>query len=141
MQTPELAQLKRMSVKKNMLLGNLSNEEKILLLSAISLCILSKTSFNEIQVNELLSNWLTQTNSFLSIDCAELRRTLIDYGFWQRDAYGTKYSRIEPTEMFNSDLKHYLKLFEKIDLVKEIIQHQKEILNERQRKKALYTFG
>jgi hypothetical protein len=48
---------------------------------------------NERQANERIQNWLLGPGAHLDVDFVTVRRALIDEGFWDREAGGTRYRR------------------------------------------------
>lgn len=54
---------------------------------------------DERAASERLRQWLEGPAAFLDTDVAELRRWLIDTGWWSRDAFGRVYRRVPAAEL------------------------------------------
>ncbi|MBX7227993.1 MAG: DUF2087 domain-containing protein [Burkholderiaceae bacterium] len=127
--------LKKLAAKRNISLGRMSRIELMVTLAAVSVCLPSSVKMSEVQVNKLLRAWLANTDSMLRIDHVELRRSLIDYGFWQRDSFGRGYWRSE--EVADSPLKAYMQVFDEIDPLPLMAAHRAVLNTEREKRKLL----
>jgi len=127
--------LKKLAAKRNISLGRMSQIDLMVTLTAVSVCLPSSVKLSEKQVNSLLQEWLANTGSMLRIDHVELRRSLIDYGFWQRDPFGREYWRSE--EAPDSPLTTYLRAFSEIDPAQLLAKHRSELSAERAKRKSL----
>jgi Uncharacterized protein conserved in bacteria (DUF2087) len=94
--TAFVANLERLAIKQGVTLGNLNQTDLRLVLALASLCLPAKAPVTEPSVNAALKAWLAGTGAMLHVDHVELRRTLIDFGLWQRDGFGRAYRRVQP---------------------------------------------
>ncbi|KAG8152470.1 DUF2087 domain-containing protein [Burkholderia catarinensis] len=92
-QPSALAVLEKLAAKQGITLGNLSSGDMSVILALASVCIEANTPLAEPAVNQALKQWLGEAGSMLRIDHVELRRTLIDLRYWQRDGFGRSYER------------------------------------------------
>ena len=88
-----IAALERLAAKHGATLGNLARADLQVALALASLCLPVDATCTEPEVNVALKGWLAGAGAMLRIDHVELRRTLIDFGLWQRDGYGRAYRR------------------------------------------------
>lgn len=108
MTPPEvLAALSSLVVKTGVALGGLSARERELALALAAAALADGASASEPEVNRILKRCLAQEASFLDTDHVELRRWLVDAGWWQRDGFGRVYRRVAieslPTSMQGLD--------------------------------------
>jgi len=89
-----LASLSALVVKSGVALGGLSDPERALALAFASVCLAQDTPASEADVNRLLKHALDNELAFLATDHVELRRWLVDAGWWQRDGFGHEYRRV-----------------------------------------------
>jgi len=85
--------LERYAIKRGALLSNLADADRRVVLCLAARVLRDDAVLPESEINLLLDDWLADEGAGLHIDRAELRRTLIDAGLWQRDAYGREYRR------------------------------------------------
>ena len=88
-----VAALERLAIKRGLTLGNMSRPDLLLTLALASRCMPASAQCAEPEVNAALKAWLAGTGAMLLADHAELRRTLIDFGLWERDGFGHVYQR------------------------------------------------
>ena len=86
-------------VKQGVGLGTLTHPQRLLALGVAAAAIDSGPVFTEPQVNAALKAWLAGPAAFLDTDHVELRRWLVDTGWWQRDGYGRAYARTPVAEL------------------------------------------
>lgn len=91
--TNELAELATLVLKTGVALGGLGQDQRDLALSVPALTLPIGLVADEAQVNRLLRDALVAQAAFLATDHVELRRWLVDAGWWQRDGYGRAYQR------------------------------------------------
>ena len=91
--SPTLQVLRRLAVKRDVTLGTMPRDEQLATLAFASRCIGSEVDHDERGVNVALKAWLADAGAMLRIDHVELRRGLVDAGFWVRDGYGRAYRR------------------------------------------------
>jgi hypothetical protein len=89
-----LAALGRLAIKNGATLGNLRRPDLLLTLALASSCLPASAQASEPEVNVVLKAWLASTGAMLQVDHVELRRTLIDFGLWERDGFGRVYRRV-----------------------------------------------
>ncbi|WP_082709996.1 DUF2087 domain-containing protein [Burkholderia sp. TSV86] len=92
-QSRTLAALEKLVSKKGITLGNMSSPDMTVTLAMAAMCIPANVALAESAVNQALRRWLDEEGAMLRIDHVELRRTLIDMGYWQRDGFGRTYER------------------------------------------------
>lgn len=92
-----LRALETLVLKRGITLGRMSEQDLLITLGFASLSIPASTAVTEAGVNQALKTWLAGDGEMLRIDHVELRRSLIDMGYWVRDGYGRSYLR-EPLE-------------------------------------------
>lgn len=85
--------LARLVVKQGVALGGLSARERELALALAAGALGDGAPASEAEVNRALKACLAREASFLDTDHVELRRWLVDAGWWQRDGFGREYSR------------------------------------------------
>jgi hypothetical protein len=68
--------------------------QKRLALAVPAACIAEGQLYSEPQVTAALRACLEAEASFLDVDAVELRRWLIDTGWWIRDGFGRAYERV-----------------------------------------------
>ena len=88
-----VAALERLAIKRGLTLGNMSRPDLLLTLALASRCMPASAQCAEPEVNAALKAWLAGTGAMLQVDHVELRRTLIDFGLWERDGFGRVYRR------------------------------------------------
>ncbi|MDE2629336.1 MAG: DUF2087 domain-containing protein [Burkholderiales bacterium] len=130
-----LAALERLAVKQGVTLGNLARADLQVALALASLCLPVDASCTEPEVNAALKGWLAGTGAMLRIDHVELRRTLIDFGLWQRDGYGRAYRRAP--SIGNAELASHVEALRAIDAGSIVagVRARREV--DRARRKAL----
>jgi hypothetical protein len=89
----ELAELATLVIKSGVGIGGLSQDQRDLALSVPALALPIGRVADEAQVNRLLQDALAAQAAFLATDHVELRRWLVDAGWWCRDGYGRAYER------------------------------------------------
>ncbi|HEY6134267.1 MAG TPA: DUF2087 domain-containing protein [Rubrivivax sp.] len=89
-----LALLSALVVKTGVALGGLSESERAQVLALAAGCLAEDGPASEAAVNRLLKNALENELAFLGTDHVELRRWLVDAGWWQRDGFGHEYRRV-----------------------------------------------
>jgi hypothetical protein len=95
MTTPAvLVSLSSLVVKTGVALGGLSARERDLALALAAASLAEEASASEAEVNRSLKRCLAEEASFLDTDHVELRRWLVDAGWWQRDGFGREYRRV-----------------------------------------------
>jgi hypothetical protein len=91
--------LRTLILKSGLALGGLSYPDRALALAVPARTLAAGTVADEPQVNALLRSSLGAESSFLATDHVELRRWLVDTGWWQRDAFGRRYERVAASEL------------------------------------------
>ncbi len=88
-----LVKLSGMVVKTGVSLGQMHDAERRLALALPAWRLPEGQSLSEGVVNELLKTSLGTESAFLRTDHVELRRWLVDTGWWSRDGFGRAYTR------------------------------------------------
>ena len=99
---PELSALQALVLKSGVGLGGLAEGERELALALVAAVLPPGAGWSEPEVNQALRLCLTREASFLASDAAELRRWLVDLGFWRRDGFGRRYERCPLDELTSS---------------------------------------
>lgn len=89
-----LDRLADLVVKQGIALGGLSLRERDLALALAAASLAHAVPASEAEVNRVLKSCLCDEARFLATDPAELRRWLVDAGWWQRDGFGREYRRV-----------------------------------------------
>lgn len=90
---PQLVRLSALVVKTGVGLGQLSEADRRLALGLPAWRLPSGETVNEAAVNHVLKSSLQAEAAFLRTDHVELRRWLVDTGWWHRDGFGRAYTR------------------------------------------------
>lgn len=88
-----LVRLSAMVIKTGLGLGLMSGADRRLALALPAWRLLPGQALVEAGVNALLKDSLQAEAAFLRTDHVELRRWLVDTGWWQRDGFGYAYTR------------------------------------------------
>lgn len=86
-------------VKQGVGLGTLTHPQRLLALGVAAAALDGGPDFTEAQVNAALKAWLAGPAAFLDTDHVELRRWLVDTGWWRRDGYGRACTRVPAAEL------------------------------------------
>jgi len=81
-------------VKSGVSLGGLSDGDRLLALAVCAGSLPPGPGTTEAQANGCLKRCLANEAAFLATDHVELRRWLVDAGWWRRDAAGQRYQRV-----------------------------------------------
>lgn len=90
---PQLVRLSAMVVKTGLGLGQMSDGERRLALALPAWRLPPGPPLDEAAVNVVLQQSLEAEAAFLRTDHVELRRWLVDSGWWCRDGFGRAYTR------------------------------------------------
>jgi Uncharacterized protein conserved in bacteria (DUF2087) len=96
---PLLERLSLLVVKRGVSLGNLAEADRDLVLALAATAVPVGEPCTEPQVNEALRRSLQAEAACLDTDHVELRRWLVDGGWWRRDGYGRRYERVPADEL------------------------------------------
>lgn len=113
--TNELAELAALVLKSGVGIGGLSQAQRDLALAVPALALPPGLVADEAQVNRLLQQALAAQAAFLDTDHVELRRWLVDAGWWRRDGYGRAYERT-PLPALPETLRHLTLALAELDL-------------------------
>jgi hypothetical protein len=91
--------LRTLILKSGLALGGLSHPDRLLALAVPARALARGAVADEPQVNTLLKSSLGAESSFLDTDHVELRRWLVDTGWWRRDAFGRRYESVSAAEL------------------------------------------
>jgi hypothetical protein len=110
-----LTALSALVCKSHVGVGGLTNAQRTLALAVPALALPAGTTFDEAEVNALLKAALAGAAGFLDTDHVELRRWLVDSGWWRRDGYGRRYTRA-PTDALPPALQAVARSLDGLDL-------------------------
>jgi len=96
---PPLVRLSAMVVKSGLGLGQMIDGDRLLALAVPAWRLPLGLAASEAQVNDWLRASLAAEAAFLRTDHVELRRWLVDTGWWQRDGFGRAYTRPAADEL------------------------------------------
>jgi hypothetical protein len=130
-----IAALGRLAIKNGVTLGNMSRPDLLLTLALASLCLPASAQASEPVVNAALQAWLVGTGAMLKVDHVELRRTLIDFGLWERDGFGRVYRRA--AAVTDPELEASLASLRTLDAADIIAERRTHHIAERARRKEL----
>ena len=88
-----------MVVKTGLMLGQMTDGDRLLALSLPAWRLQEGREHTESEVNAMLKASLAAESAFLRTDHVELRRWLVDTGWWQRDGFGKAYTRPAVNEL------------------------------------------
>ena len=88
------ARLGQLVVKSGVMLGGLSQADRLLALSMPAARLPEGEAASEAEVNARLRSSLGEEAACLDVDHVELRRWLVDSGWWRRDGFGRRYERV-----------------------------------------------
>ncbi len=131
---PSITTLAALALKKDLSLGRMSRDELFVTMACAALAIPVAQSLDEAQLNAALKTWLATGGSMLRIDHVELRRTLVDLGFLQRDPFGRNYQRA--AQIDNPPAAQAIQELDGIDLAKIINQAREQQQQQREQRKA-----
>jgi hypothetical protein len=89
-----LKDLEALVLKSGVSIGGLTAERRALALGVLSCALAPGICHAERDVNAALRQALAGFGAFLDTDHVELRRWLVDSGWWVRDGYGRAYERV-----------------------------------------------
>ena len=130
-----VAALERLAIKRGLTLGNMSRPDLLLTLALASRCMPASAQCAEPEVNAALKAWLAGTGAMLQVDHVELRRTLIDFGLWERDGFGRAYRRADV--IANPELAERVAALTTVDAAGIIAARRTRHVAERIRRKEL----
>lgn len=113
--SPLLTELAALVCKRGVALGALTQPQRELALAVPARALPAGASFIEIEVNVALRLALAGPAAFIETDHVELRRWLVDTGWWRRDGYGRAYERV-PTAGLRPSLQAIDAALDAIDL-------------------------
>lgn len=107
--------LARLVVKSGVMLGGLSQPDRLLVLALPAERLRPGEAVSEAEVNARLRCSIAEEAAFLDIDHVELRRWLVDSGWWRRDGFGRCYERV-PTDALAGELREVADALHGLDL-------------------------
>lgn len=137
-ETLSLRLLARWVVKKGVGLGTLTHHDRLLALRVPAGALDVGVQASEPEVNDLLKAALAGPAAFLSTDHVELRRWLVDTGWWRRDGYGRVYSRT-PVIDLAPELQAVDALIAPLALETWIAQQRQTLAAERQARRQAWA--
>lgn len=94
--------LSALVVKSGVSIGGLADDDRLLALAIGAATLSYGKAVTETEVNARLKECLTREAAFLATDHVELRRWLVDTGWWRRDVGGRSYERVPAGELRES---------------------------------------
>jgi hypothetical protein len=125
-----LATLAGLVVKSGVHLGGLSEAQRAWALGGVS----------EAQANARLKSALAAEAAFLDTDHVELRRWLVDTGWWRRDGFGRCYERV-PADALPPGLRPQAEALAGIDLPAWVAALRQAHRAERERRRQSWGQG
>lgn len=110
-----LDRLAALAVKKGVSLGGLPEPDRLLALAVCARSIAPGARFTEAEANLALKRCLANEAAFLATDHVELRRWLVDAGWWSRDVAGRSYHCL-PTSALRDELRAVAEALACLDL-------------------------
>jgi hypothetical protein len=96
---PLVGELAALVCKTGVGLGGLTRPQRELALEVPALVLAESQVVSEAEVNARLKQALSAQAAFIDTDHVELRRWLVDTGWWTRDAYGKAYVRTTDAQL------------------------------------------
>ena len=90
---PGTADLAVLVVRRGLGIGRLTDERRQAVLAVAAAALAAGEAPGERDASARLADWLQGPAACLDTDAAELRRWLVDTGWWQRDGFGRAYRR------------------------------------------------
>lgn len=109
------ARLAPLVVKSGVMLGGLSQADRLLALALPAARLGEGQAASEVEVNARLRASLGEEAAFIDVDHVELRRWLVDSGWWRRDGFGRRYERV-PTDALPGELREVADALAGLDL-------------------------
>jgi hypothetical protein len=132
--------LRALVVKNGLLLGGLPAAQRELALGIAAAAIAEGIEHGEPQVNAALRRCLAAQASFLDTDHVELRRWLVDTGWWRRDGFGRAYVRV-PAQELPATLQAVRRELEALDLPAWVAAQRARWHAEREARRAAWIAG
>jgi Uncharacterized protein conserved in bacteria (DUF2087) len=120
--------LSRLVGQRDLTLGSLHSRKGLdlhVVLGLAATCLDAHAVKNEIEVSQLLEQWLQSTGTMLRCDRAELRRWLIDLRYWHREDGGRRYMRADMSLGANGACLEALAQ-EASDIVKKAVESRRQ---------------
>jgi len=133
-----LAPLKPLVLKSRVSLGGLGEVERAWALAVAAMRLRTGESIGEAEVNARLKACLAEEGAFLATDHVELRRWLVDTGWWSRDGFGRRYERV-PATALREALKPMAEAIGDTDLPGWIAGHRQALQAERERRRQAHA--
>lgn len=131
------ASLQSLVVKTGVSLGGLSEADRCWALAVPALRLAAGTVCTEAEVNALLKMCLQQEGAFLHTDHVELRRWLVDSGWWVRDGYGHAY-RARPVEELPPHLQKVAMTLSGSDVAAWVVAQRQQAAREREARRQAW---
>jgi hypothetical protein len=136
--TALIARLAAMVVKTGLGLAQMTDGDRLLALALPAHRLPVGHQYSESEVNELLKASLETESAFLRTDHVELRRWLVDTGWWRRDGFGRAYTR-PPAHEVPEHLQAFATGLANEDLVTWALQQMKEHRAAQQARRARWN--
>lgn len=136
--TEILGALAALVVKQGVGIGGLTQAQRELALAVPALALAPGVTCTEGDINELLVATLAAEAAYLRTDHVELRRWLIDMGWWRRDGFGRSYERT-PATVLRQPLATIEATLSGLDLPRWVKQQQDAARGARANKQAAWA--
>jgi len=135
-----LATLAGLVVKSGVHLGGLSEAQRAWALGVAAQGLPHGPGVSEAQANARLKAALAAEAAFLDTDHVELRRWLVDTGWWRRDGFGRCYERV-PADALPPGLRPLAEALADIDLPAWVAALRQAHRAERERRRQSWSQG
>lgn len=122
-------------VKSGVSIGGLAEDDRLLALAIGAATLPFGKAASETEVNARLKECLAREAAFLATDHVELRRWLVDTGWWRRDLAGRSYERVPAGELREA-VRVIESALEGIDLPSRVAQCRAAAQAERARRQS-----
>lgn len=131
-------ELAALVLKSGVGLGGLTQPQRQLALAVPALALAPDRQLTEPEVNALLKRALAEEAAFLDTDHVELRRWLVDAGWWQRDGFGRAYQRV-PMAQLADDLRVVAVALRELDLPTWVAARRDELRLQREARRSAWA--
>lgn len=133
-----LDRLATLVVKSGVSLGGLSDGDRLLALAVCAGSLPLGPGATEAEVNDCLRRCLVNEGAFLATDHVELRRWLVDAGWWSRDIAGACYQRV-PIHAVADRLREVAQALQLLDVPRWVADRRAADQERRARRRAQWA--
>lgn len=130
--------LRTLVVKDGVHLGGLTEVQRAWALGVAACSLRLGEGVTEAQANARLKACLGAEGAFLDTDHVELRRWLVDTGWWMRDGYGHRYERVPPQALPES-LRPLAEALGSVELSAWVAAQREAVQAERARRRQAWA--